>query len=70
MTRLPISPTAALAISLGLIPATLRGQDSPTVIIQRAATAMGGAANLRGLNNVTLEFHSATFGLGQEETHR
>jgi glyoxylase-like metal-dependent hydrolase (beta-lactamase superfamily II) len=68
MTRLPISPTAALAISLGLIPATLRGQDSPTVIIQRAATAMGGAANLRGLNNVTLEFHSATFGLGQEET--
>src|SRR5687768_11421889 len=68
MTRLPISPTAALAISFAMIPATLRGQDTPTVIIQRAATAMGGAANLRGLTNVTLEFHSATFGLGQEET--
>src|SRR5687768_8927311 len=68
MTSLHISPTAALALSLAMIPATLRGQDSPAVIIQRAATAMGGAAALRGLNNATLEYHSATFGLGQEET--
>jgi glyoxylase-like metal-dependent hydrolase (beta-lactamase superfamily II) len=68
MTSLHISPAAALALSLAMIPATLRGQDSPTVIIQRAATAMGGAAALRALNNATLEYHSATFGLGQEET--
>ena len=29
---------------------------------------MGGAAALRALSNVTIEFNSATFGIGQEET--
>ena len=49
-------------------PTGIAAQDTPASIIQRAATAMGGAAALRGLNNATLEYHSATFGLGQEET--
>lgn len=49
-------------------PTLLTAQDTPVSIVQRAATAMGGAAALRGLANATLEYHSATFGLGQEET--
>jgi glyoxylase-like metal-dependent hydrolase (beta-lactamase superfamily II) len=59
---------AAVATSIVATPIEIVAQDSPVTIVQRATTAMGGAAALRGLNNATLEFHSATFGLGQEET--
>ena len=58
--------TAALLI-VGA-PTIIAAQDTPAAIVQRAATAMGGAAALRGLANATLEYHSVTFGLGQEET--
>ncbi|HEX6316890.1 MAG TPA: MBL fold metallo-hydrolase [Gemmatimonadaceae bacterium] len=64
MTRHLFTAAASLLAAPLLLPA----QNAPTAMIQRAATAMGGAANLRGLQNVTLEFHSATFALGQEET--
>jgi glyoxylase-like metal-dependent hydrolase (beta-lactamase superfamily II) len=43
-------------------------QAATSLLVQRAATAMGGADALRALGNATLEFHSVTFGLGQEET--
>jgi glyoxylase-like metal-dependent hydrolase (beta-lactamase superfamily II) len=67
MTRTSLQATV-FAIALVAVPATAPAQDAPAAIIQRAATAMGGAAALRALNTATLEFHSATFGLGQEET--
>lgn len=63
MTILRITCAAALLCSV-----PVAAQDTPTILVQRAATAMGGAAALRALNNATLEFHSVTFGLGQEET--
>lgn len=44
------------------------GAQSPQALVQRAAAAMGGEAALRGLNNTTLEFNAALFGIGQEET--
>src|SRR5688572_2170896 len=62
-TRLLCASAFALTI-----PSSLAAAQSPADLVQRAATAMGGAANLRALNNATLEFHSVTFGLGQEET--
>jgi glyoxylase-like metal-dependent hydrolase (beta-lactamase superfamily II) len=49
-------------------PIGIGAQETPVTMVQRAATALGGAAALRGLTNATLEYHSATFGLGQEET--
>ena len=65
--RIRASILGAAAAFLGA-PLVADAQDTPVALVQRAATAMGGAAALRGLNNVTFEFHSATFGLGQEET--
>src|SRR5688572_899996 len=58
------------AIALSIVGATpADAQDSsPIALVQRAATSMGGAAALRALNNVSVEFNSATFGIGQEET--
>jgi len=52
----------------GAVTLSASAQAATTVLVQRAATAMGGAAALRALGNATLEFHSVTFGLGQEET--
>lgn len=68
-TRFMCAAASALAIATFAAPtATAFAQTTSTSLVQQAATAMGGAAALRGLNNATLEFHSATFGLGQEET--
>src|SRR5688500_9399063 len=59
----------AIALSIVGAPSPIDAQDSsPTALVQRAATAMGGVPALRALNNVTIEFNSATFGIGQEET--
>jgi glyoxylase-like metal-dependent hydrolase (beta-lactamase superfamily II) len=66
-TSLRSAIAVAVASFVG-VPGVVVAQDTPVAIVQRAATALGGAAALRGLNNVTFEFHSATFGLGQEET--
>ena len=60
---------SAIALSTVGAPPTVHAQDSsPIALVQRAATSMGGAAALRGLNNVSVELNSATFGIGQEET--
>ena len=58
----------AIALLIAGDPTAIDAQTSPTALVQRAATAMGGAAALRGLTNMTVEFNSATFGIGQEET--
>jgi glyoxylase-like metal-dependent hydrolase (beta-lactamase superfamily II) len=66
---LRIRPVPALAIALvAAPPAAVLAQATTVSLVQQAAAAMGGAAALRALNNATLEFHSAAFGLGQEET--
>ena len=63
------APVTAVAIaSFICAPSVIIAQDTPLAIVQRAAAAMGGDAALRGLTNITFDFHSATFGLGQEET--
>src|SRR3989304_3181229 len=41
---------------------------SPQALVRRAVSAMGGEQALRDLSTVSLEFNSASFGLGQEET--
>ena len=58
----------AIVLSIVGAPPRVDAQDSsPTALVQRAAAAMGGTA-LRALTNVTIEFNSAAFGIGQEET--
>ena len=42
--------------------------QSPRELVERAAKAMGSADALRQLRNVTSEYSSVTYGLGQEET--
>jgi hypothetical protein len=49
------------------LPRTVRAQG-PREIVARAAAAMGGEQALRAVKSTTVEFNSATFGLGQEET--
>lgn len=56
-----------LLSSLALAPTALLAQ-SPRDVVARAVQAMGGEAALRGLRNKSVEFYSANFGLGQEET--
>lgn len=41
---------------------------APRAIVARAVTAMGGEPALRGLQGLTIDFYTATFALGQEET--
>src|SRR5688572_28206866 len=66
LRRAPALAAALLALHGASSVAT--AQAEATVLVRRAATAMGGAAALRSLNNVTFEFNAANFGLGQEET--
>ena len=42
--------------------------SSPEALIRRAVAALGGEAALRGISNVAVDFNSASFALGQEET--
>jgi glyoxylase-like metal-dependent hydrolase (beta-lactamase superfamily II) len=68
-TLLKSASATAFAAALLVAPTHLASQSpSPTALVQNAAAAMGGADALRALGNVTIEFHSANFGLGQEET--
>jgi len=43
-------------------------QAAPQALVRRAVEAMGGEAAVRGITTISLEFNSASFGLGQEET--
>ena len=72
LRHLPIGRVTASCVTLvalqGALASNAAAQAATTQLVQRAATAMGGAAALRQLGNVTVDFHMATFGLGQEET--
>lgn len=58
-----------LALALSAAGPVARAQaPSPQALLHRAVSAMGGEQALRGLASVSLEFTSASFGLGQEET--
>jgi glyoxylase-like metal-dependent hydrolase (beta-lactamase superfamily II) len=41
---------------------------APRAIVARAVAAIGGEPALRGLRSVSVEFYTATFAIGQEET--
>jgi glyoxylase-like metal-dependent hydrolase (beta-lactamase superfamily II) len=59
----------AVAILLGASAAPALAQaPPPRDIVARAVTAMGGEPALRSVNGVSVDFYTATFGLGQEET--
>src|SRR5688572_374002 len=56
-------------IALGLLYAGVEASaQTPRELVARGVTAMGGEAALRGLSTLTLDFNTATFGIGQEET--
>ena len=44
------------------------GARAPRDLVRRAVDAMGGEQALRGLRSTMIDFQSASFGLGQEET--
>jgi len=66
-----LATVAAAACSV-LVPAAAAAQapssSSPRAVVARAVQAMGGEQALRGLATTTVDFHTVTFGLGQEET--
>lgn len=45
-----------------------QAQPAPQALVRRAVEAIGGERALRDLATVSIEFNSASFGLGQEET--
>jgi glyoxylase-like metal-dependent hydrolase (beta-lactamase superfamily II) len=58
-----------LAVALALAALTQAPRPpAPQAIVTRAVNAMGGEAALRDLRTLTVEFYTATFGIGQEET--
>jgi glyoxylase-like metal-dependent hydrolase (beta-lactamase superfamily II) len=63
------SVVVSLLVPVMLAPMLL-GAQSPTAIIQRAVTAIGGEQAVRGVTNQVTEINSALFQLGQEETPR
>ena len=63
-----IAAASVVATALATAPSAANAQASPTALIQRAVTSIGGEAALRGLTNTTVDFNSTAFGIGQEET--
>ena len=58
-----------ILISVGAIGQGAAAQmTSPQQLVRRAVAAIGGEQAVRGITSTTVEFNSATFGLGQEET--
>lgn len=58
-----------IAVALALTALTQAPRPAaPQVIVTRAVAAIGGEAALRDLRTLTVEFYTATFGIGQEET--
>ncbi|MGH7711725.1 MAG: hypothetical protein ACREOG_10605, partial [Gemmatimonadaceae bacterium] len=57
---------AALVVSMS-VDAQRR---TPRELVQRAVDALGGEPAARGVNNLTYEYVSVTYQLGQEETPR
>ena len=60
---------AVVAIAVAVLGAApLAAQTSPRDVVARAVAAMGGEPALRGVTSVAVDFYTATFALGQEET--
>ena len=60
-----------LVATIGLSPSSALAQartPTPASLIEGALQAMGGEAAVRGLRNKAVDFNSASFALGQEET--
>lgn len=61
--------SCALALGAGQVAAQApTARQAPRAIIARAVAAMGGDSALRRVRGVSVDFYTATFGLGQEET--
>ena len=64
-------PGLLLVALIGLSPSFAHAQartPTPASLIDRALQAMGGETAVRGLRNKAVDFNSASFALGQEET--
>ena len=59
---------AALCMAVALVGAAHLTAQTPRDVVARAVGAMGGEPALRGLTSVSVDFYTATFGIGQEET--
>lgn len=62
---------AALAIAALALPASLPAQPAapaPQALVRRAVQAAGGEQALRSIQNTSIDFYTALFQLGQEET--
>ena len=59
---------AVLCMAVALVGAAPLPAQTPRDVVARAVAAMGGEPALRGLTSVSVDFYTATFGLGQEET--
>ncbi len=59
--------SCALILATPVLAQTPAG-PSPRSLVERAVQAIGGAESLRGMTTMVMEFNSASFGLGQEET--
>lgn len=63
-----IASPVLLLVMLSQAPATGPAAPSPRALAERAAAAIGSIGALRALPPTVLEFQSASFGLGQEES--
>jgi glyoxylase-like metal-dependent hydrolase (beta-lactamase superfamily II) len=59
---------AVLYTAAALLGAAPLGAQAPRDVVARAVAAMGGEPALRSVRSVSVDFYTATFGLGQEET--
>jgi len=60
--------TCALALASGQVAAQATPAPAPRDLVARAVAAMGGEPTLRSVRGVSVDFYTATFALGQEET--
>lgn len=53
---------------LSLLLAVAVSSQQPSVLVERAVTAIGGADALRAVRNTTVDFYATSFAMGQSET--
>ena len=59
---------AVFCMAVAVLGAAPLGAQTPRDVVARAVAAMGGEAALRGVTSLSVDFYTATFNLGQEET--
>ncbi len=64
-----VAVRVASVVIVTVLAATPASGQSARALLERAAAAMGGPGDMRGLASTVMSFTSLTFGLGQEETY-